>query len=304
MTPPYSPPIFEATHPPSGATFHQPAAAGSPSWQPIEANHLHTHTAASQQRFHCTSVIRHTSDGQRSSCDVHPVSSEDGLTQVPTKDFKRELSSEYGLNSRESKGSSGIQSDSNAAMPQESFTVTVPNVLDASRTKTSLLGLDDKSNTSQAVSSVRVSPAPVYCQILPVSCPSSTVTAAHSQKQHLKPIPSAATTALQQAQTQAASPAHVILLGSQGAKGPVMLLVPRPAVPTLYVQPALVTPGGTKLAAIAPAPGHAMLELKQKPPQAEVSRVRSHVCPHEDCCKTYFKSSHLKAHMRTHTGKR
>ncbi|XP_031178596.1 Krueppel-like factor 10 [Sander lucioperca] len=304
MTPPYSPPIFEATHPPSGATFHQPAAAGSPSWQPIEANHLHTHTAASQQRFHCTSVIRHTSDGQRSSCDVHPVSSEDGLTQVPTKDFKRELSSEYGLNSRESKGSSGIQSDSNAAMPQESFTVTVPNVLDASRTKTSLLGLDDKSNTSQAVSSVRVSPAPVYCQILPVSCPSSTVTAAHSQKQHLKPIPSAATTALQQAQTQAASPAHVILLGSQGAKGPVMLLVPRPAVPTLYVQPALVTPGGTKLAAIAPAPGHAMLELKQKPPQAEVSRVRSHVCPHEDCCKTYFKSSHLKAHMRTHTGEK
>ncbi|XP_078109882.1 Krueppel-like factor 10 isoform X2 [Sander vitreus] len=293
MTPPYSPPIFEATHPPSGATFHQPAAAGSPSWQPTEANHLHTHTAASQQRFHCTSVIRHTSDGQRGSCDVHPVSSEDRLTQVPTKDFKRELSSEYGLNSRESEGSSGIQSDSNAAMSQEYFTVTVPNVLDASRTKMSLLGLDDK-----------VSPAPVYCQILPVSCPSSTVTASHSQKQHLKPIPSAATTTLQQAQTQAASPAHVILLGGQGAKGPVMLLVPRPAVPTLYVQPALVTPGGTKLAAIAPAPGRAMLEQRQKPPQPEVSRVRSHVCPHEDCCKTYFKSSHLKAHMRTHTGEK
>ncbi|XP_032374042.1 Krueppel-like factor 10 [Etheostoma spectabile] len=311
MTPPYSPPIFEATHSPSGATGHQPAAAGSPSWRPIEEPRLHKRTAASPQRFHCTSVIRHTSDGQRGSCDVHPVPREDRLTQVPTKDFKRELSSESGLNSSESVGSSGVRSDSNIAMPQESFTVTVPNVLDASGPKMSLLGLDDEYNTSQAVSSVcatgsRVSPAPVYCQILPVSCPSSTVTAPNSQKKHLTPIPSAATTGLQQAQPQPqpASPAHVILLGGQGAKGPVMLLVPRPAVPTLYVQPALVTPGGTRLAAIAPAPGRAVLEQRQKPLQPEVSRVRNHVCPHEDCCKTYFKSSHLKAHMRTHTGEK
>ncbi len=313
MTPPYSPPHFDATHPPSAATLHQPAAAGSPSWQPTEETHLHTHAAASPQRFQCTSVIRHTSDGQRCSCHAHPVSREDRLAQVHSKDSKTDLSSEDGLNGR----------DSNAATPQKHVTETPPNVAEAIQTQMSLLRPGDESKTPQPVSSVPAGGpgvSPVYCQILPVSSPCTTVvqkpaTACQSQKQHLLHIPSALTTVhtplqpqhkQQQAepQTQAASPAQVFLLGGQVAKGSVMLIVPQPAVPTLYVQPALVTPGGTKLPAIAPAPARASLEQSQSPLQPEVSRIRNHVCPREDCNKTYFKSSHLKAHMRTHTGKR
>lgn len=310
MTPPYSPPHFEATHPPSAAPLQQHAAAGSPSWQPTEDMYLRAHTAASQNRFQCTSVIRHTSDGQR-----HSSNRADRSTQVHTKDSETDLICEDGMDCRDYEKSILIQSDSNAAVPQKPSTVTLPNVVGASQTV---------SNAPQAVSSVQaVSPVPVYCQILPIASSSSTVAAqkpiaaSESQRQHLLPIPSALTAAhtllqqqhmqqqaLPQPQTQAAPPAQVFLLGAQVARGPVMLLVPQPAVPTLYVQSAPVTPGGTKLPAIAPAPGHGLLEQRQCPLQPEVSRVRSHVCPREDCNKTYFKSSHLKAHMRTHTGKR
>ncbi|KAI3361486.1 hypothetical protein L3Q82_013628, partial [Scortum barcoo] len=303
MTPPYSPHNFEATHPPSAATLHQPAADGSPSRQPREEAHLHTHTAASQKKFQCTSVIRHTSDGVYCPRNAHTVSRDDTLNQDHTKDSKSDLSSE------DSEGSI-------AATPQRHF-----NVVEASQPLLSLFGQDDKSNTPQLVSFVPASGpgvSPVYCQVPLVSSSSSTavqnpVTAPESLEQCLLHVPSALTamhTPLpqqhkqQQAppQTQAASPAQVFLLGGQVAKGPVMLFVPQPAVPALYVQPVMVTPGGTKLQAIAPAPGPAVLEQKRSQLQPEVSRVRSHVCPLEDCNKTYFKSSHLKAHMRTHTG--
>ncbi|KAK2155238.1 hypothetical protein LSH36_245g01043 [Paralvinella palmiformis] len=57
-----------------------------------------------------------------------------------------------------------------------------------------------------------------------------------------------------------------------------------------------------KLCPIAPAP--TSIPLKNTQQRSELSRRRAHVCPYKDCNKTYYKSSHLKSHMRTHTGEK
>ncbi|XP_013359831.1 PREDICTED: Krueppel-like factor 11 [Chinchilla lanigera] len=82
-------------------------------------------------------------------------------------------------------------------------------------------------------------------------------------------------------------------------QGAVMLVLP----PAASCPPNVVAVGGTKLLPLAPAPMF-FASSQSCAPQADFSRRRNYMCDFPGCRKTYFKSSHLKAHLRTHTGEK
>ncbi|KAM8811056.1 Krueppel-like factor 10 [Eudromia elegans] len=129
-------------------------------------------------------------------------------------------------------------------------------------------------------------PVPVLCQMVPLPGSGSVVTAV---------VPGAAPS------QPPALCQPMVLMGAPVPKGAVMFVVPQPVVQNAKAP--VVSPNGTRLSPIAPAPGFVPSAAKVAHP-VDSSRIRSHVCNYPGCGKTYFKSSHLKAHVRTHTGEK
>ncbi|KAG7460608.1 hypothetical protein MATL_G00200590 [Megalops atlanticus] len=131
---------------------------------------------------------------------------------------------------------------------------------------------------------------PVICQMIPVGGQPGVISAfiqGPVQSQRPAPLP------------------RPILVGPPVPQGAVMFVVPQPPVPQAPPCPQTVlTLGNTKLLPLAPAPVYVPPGQSCGAAQADLSRRRNYVCSFPGCRKTYFKSSHLKAHLRTHTGEK
>ncbi|CAL9691889.1 unnamed protein product [Knipowitschia caucasica] len=161
---------------------------------------------------------------------------------------------------------------------------TVTSALPNSALHNNSINMDTSSSGEcpnlEAATSVQGPPtSPLLCQVIPVGGRSGQV-------------------------IQVVQGSKQILVSSGVPQGAVMLVVPQTQVGS---RGSTVV---TKLLPLAPAPvyvaagtgsGNAVTTVT---PAVEFSRRRNYVCSFPGCKKTYFKSSHLKAHLRTHTGEK
>ncbi|GAB1297335.1 Krueppel-like factor 11 [Apodemus speciosus] len=153
----------------------------------------------------------------------------------------------------------------------------------------------DLSRKTTPLISVPVSSPPVLCQMIPVAGQNGMFSA------FLKPPTQLSAGTAKPILPQAASVSQPVLMGPPVPQGTVMLVLPQ----STFSQPAacpssVMAIGNTKLLPLAPAPVF-VASSQNCAPQVDFSRRRNYVCNFPGCRKTYFKSSHLKAHLRTHT---
>lgn len=221
-----------------------------------------------------TSVIRHTADR---SVD-HNIPS-------PTTGQEKPCFSEIPLQ----------HTDPVANLTAEQQTCSSPcQTAETERTSPSPHSTGIAIPTSQsAIPQSPISSPPVLCQVFPVNGQTGIISAfvqtpVQMQASGSKPI-------LPHSQP--------LLVGSPVAQGTVMFVVPQSQVSqSSTCQQSVVTLGNTKLLPLAPAPVYVPSGQSGGVTQSDFSRRRNYVCNFQGCKKTYFKSSHLKAHLRTHTG--
>lgn len=250
--------------------------------KPVTALATLAHNAPTQQKAQVTSVIRHTADAQfcnqhlftNKNCDGHDTgtSTQQQSPVLQSADNKvslpEQIKTETQVPATRNFNSSNVSSVPLQAKPSSPDTCVIPMQIPS-----------PPMLVSSPVTPNAVPQVPVLCQMVPFSSNNSMVTTVMANTP--------------------GQPSAVFYMGTQVPKGTVMFVMPQPVVHNTRT---LLT-SSPRLSPIAPAPGVSASDAKFPSPM-DASRIRSHVCSQPGCGKTYFKSSHLKAHMRTHTGMR
>ncbi|CAM4500014.1 Krueppel-like factor 10 isoform X2 [Caretta caretta] len=305
LTPPYSPSDFEMSQ-----VIHLPAAAAPSAVQcrllsdiskPVSSatfKETEMSPAPRPMKAQATSVIRHTADAQLCNQRTCPVRAASVLKYQ--NNTSREINIQNNGTAKQnppcaivSPNRATYKSDKLPVLEEKTSTALAVSPLSLIQTSTSrpqpVPGSVQQSSmiaSSPAVQASGVSSVPVICQMVPLSTNNSVVTAI------VPSTPSSQQSTLCQ---------PMMFMGTQVPKGAVMFVVPQPVVQNTKAPN--ISPNGTRLSPIAPAPGFTPSAAKITPP-IDSSRIRSHICNYPGCGKTYFKSSHLKAHVRTHTGEK
>ncbi|NXW54096.1 KLF10 factor, partial [Eurystomus gularis] len=299
LTPPYSPSDFEMSHPgapaPAAALGRPLAEAAKPS-PATPQREAERPPAAGPLKAQATSVIRHTADAQLCDHKTCPVRTASVLKYQDS--VSRETSSKQNPGAEDlvcpAAAPSRASDESRELLVAEGKTAE-PAVGPVPVTKPLVSRHQPVPGSVQQSAAVAplcpaqgsgAPPVPVICQMVPLPSNNNVVTAVMPNT-----VPSQPPALCQ----------PMVFMGTQVPKGAVMFVVPQPVVQSTKAP--IISPNGTRLSPIAPAPGFIRSAIKATPP-VDSSRIRSHICSYPGCGKTYFKSSHLKAHIRTHTGEK
>lgn len=316
MTPPHSPSFAEtltlqASSSVSVSSHHLgPGVHHQPVLPPIAENSS-SHSCPPQPcRAMLTSVIRHTADS--TPCQQH-------IPAAPNPEKTRDSVMAAGACQQQRRQQQ--QGQSAAKIDQ----LNPPPPPQAPHTHTSLASKPEQASPSKFCSDSTSTPThiistpppavpttlpppsvtspQIICQMFPVSSQSGIISA-------FIPSPVQASSSGIQTTTSSISAAAApvqqpLIVGSAVPQGTVMLVLPQASVPQApHCPQTVVTLGNTKLLPLAPAPVYVPSGTSsgQAATKMDFSRRRNYVCNFPGCRKTYFKSSHLKAHLRTHTG--